>query len=202
METALDNYQIPLAVGRKDKEWFIGNDAKRLDVLKQGFVAEDLYQRAIRQEKIELGEDTYEAIWLLAKFVEVSLRSFEDIQQIVFTVPKLTVDIGRILKGIGQRAGIRKNHIYVQDYKESFCNYMLYQPKELWQYEAALFHCDRHEVKAFMLRKLRTGFGKGKDTFVTVDEVASAQMKELAAVYPVLNVDRAKDADVCFKQFV
>ena len=27
-------------------------------------------------------------------------------------------------------------------------------------------------------------------------------MKELAAVYPVLNVDRAKDADVCFKQFV
>ena len=32
--------------------------------------------------------------------------------------------------------------------------------------------------------------------------MASAQMKELAAVYPVLNVDRAKDADVCFKQFV
>ena len=44
--------------------------------------------------------------------------------------------------------------------------------------------------------------GKGADTFVTVDEVASAQMKELAAVYPVLNVDRAKAADNRFKQFV
>ena len=202
METTLDNYQIPLAVGKKEKEWVIGNDAKRLDVLKQGYVAEDLYRRVIRQEKIELGEETFEAIWLLAKFVEISLKGFEDIQQIVFTVPRLTLDIGRILKGIGQRAGVKKSRIYVQDYKESFCNYMLYQPKELWQYEAALFHCDRHEVKAYMLRKLRTGFGKGKDTFVTVDEVASAQMKELAAVYPVLNVDRAKDADVCFKQFV
>ena len=64
METTLDNYQIPLAVGKKEKEWVIGNDAKRLDVLKQGYVAEDLYRRAIRQEKIELGEETFEAIWL------------------------------------------------------------------------------------------------------------------------------------------
>ena len=202
METTLDNYQIPLAVGKKDKEWVIGNDARRLSVANQGEVAEDLYCRAMRQERIELGEETYEAIWLLAKFVEISLKNFEEIDQIVFTVPRLSVDIGKILKGIGQRAGASKNHIYVQDYKESFCNYMLYQPKELWQYEAALFHCDRHEVKAYMLRKIRTGFGKGKDSFITVDEVASAQMKELEAVYPVLNVDRAKDADVCFKQFV
>ena len=53
-----------------------------------------------------------------------------------------------------------------------------------------------------MLRKLRTGYGKGRDAFITVDEVASAQMEELAAVYPVLNVDRAKEADLQFKQFV
>ena len=202
METTLDNYQIPLVIGKKEGHWVIGNDAKRLDVIRQGNAAGDLYRRVLRQEKVELGDETYEAIWLLAKFVEISLKNFEDIKQIVFTVPRLTVDIGRIIKGIGRRAGLQKNGIYVQDYKESFCNYMLYQPKELWQYEAALFHCDRREVKAYMLRKLRTGFGKGKDTFVTVDEVASAQMQELAAVYPVLNVDRAKDADVCFKQFI
>ena len=202
METTLDNYQIPLVIGKKEGHWVIGNDAKRLDVIRQGNATGDLYRRVLKQEKIELGDETYEAIWLLSKFVEISLKRFEDIEQIVFTVPRLTVDIGRILKGIGRRAGLKKNSIYVQDYKESFCNYMLYQPKELWQYEAALFHCDRHEVKAYMLRKLRTGFGKGKDTFVTVDEVASAQMQELAAVYPVLNVDRAKDADVCFKQFI
>lgn len=202
METTLDNYQIPLVIGKKEMEWLIGSDAKHLEVSKQGSIAEDLYRKAIRQERIVLGEETLEAIWLLAKFVEVSLKGFEEISEIVFTVPELTVDIVRILKGIGQRAGIKKGHIYIQDYKESFCNYMLYQPKELWQYEAALFHCDRHEVKAFMLRKIRTGFGKGKDTFITVDEVASAQMEELSAVYPVLNVDRAKDADVCFKQFV
>ncbi len=202
METTHDNYQIPLAVGKKEETWVIGNEAKRLDAVRKGEAIEDLYQKALHGEKVVLCGETYEAIRLLAKFVEVSLQSFSKIRQLVFTVPELNMDISRMLKGIGQRAGVSKQNIYVQDYKESFCNYMLYQPKELWQYEAALFHCDRHEVKAFMLRKLRTGFGKGTDTFVTVDEVASAKMKELSSVYPVLNVDRAKDADVCFKQFV
>lgn len=154
-----------------------------------------LYEKAIGQA----GGDGVRA---LADFVEKALERFDDIEKLVFTVPRLNIDIVRMLKGIGQRIGVDKRHIYVQDYKESFCHYMLFQPKELWQYEAALFHCDRHEVKAYMLRKIRTGYGKGRDTFITVDEVANAQMEELAAVYPVLNVDRARDADVRFKQFV
>ena len=155
----------------------------------------NLYMRAIRHESDEI-------VHLLREFIEKSLGRFEGIGQIVFTVPKLNVDIVRMLKGIAKRMGIDKDNVYVQDYKESFFNFMIYQPKELWQYEAALFHCDRHEVKAYMLRKLRTGYGKGRDAFITVDEVASARMEELAAVYPVLNVDRAKEADIQFKQFV
>ncbi len=159
------------------------------------YPVENLYGRTVRQE-------SHEMVRLLKEFVEQTLERFEYIQQLVFTVPELNVDIGRMLRGIGQRVGVPKGNIYVQDYKESFCNYMLYQPKELWQYEAALFHCDRHEVKAYMLRKIRTGFGKGRDAFITVDEVAKAQMEELSAVYPVLNVDRARAADAQFKQFV
>ena len=46
-----------------------------------------------------------------------------------------------------------------------------------------------------MLRRLKPGLGGGKTTFVTVDEVANAHMKELALVYPVLNEDKAKEAD-------
>ncbi len=155
----------------------------------------DFYGKAMQQES---GED----VRALAEFVSKALEKFEPIGELVFTVPKLDIDIVRMLKGVGQRAGADKGHVYVQDYKESFCNYMLYQPKELWQYEAALFHCDRHAVKAYMLRKIRTGVGRGRETFITVDEVANAQMEELSAVYPVLNVDRARDADVRFKQFV
>lgn len=166
------------------------------------YTVPDLYQRALRQEKIEVEGKVYDAVWLLAKFVESTLSRFETVEQLVFTVPEINIDIAKMLKGIGQRIGVSKANIYVQDYKESFFQYMLYQPKELWHYEAALFYCDRKEVRAYMLRKLRTGFGKGTQVFVTVDEVAHAKMKELEAIYPVLNVDRAKDADTRFRQFV
>ena len=202
VETVTDNYQIPLAIALKDGIWYVGNDAKRQKVVKNAMYAENLFERAIKREKVSFGGEQKDAMWLLAKYVELSLNSFEEVSQLVFTVPKITMEIGKMLKSVGQRAGLSKNQVYVQDYKESFCNYMLYQPKELWQYEAALFHCDRYEVKAYMLRKIRTGYGKGQTTFITVDEVAQAQLEELSAVYPVLNVDRAKDADVQFKQFV
>lgn len=159
------------------------------------YAVSGLYERAVRRE-------SEEAVHLLKTCIETALEKFDEIGQLVFTVPQLDMDIVRMLKGIGQRIGVQKQDIYVQDYKESFCNYMLYQPKELWQYEAALFHCDRHEVKAYMLRKIQAGYGRGRDIFITVDEVANAQMKELAAVYPVLNVDRAREADVRFEQFI
>lgn len=202
METAADNYQIPLVIGKQGETWFFGNDARYLAAQKKGYTADDLFRKSLLREKVILGKQTYEAVLLLAKFVELSLAKFQAIGQLVFTVPHMSVDIGKILKGIGQRVGVPKSCIYVQDYKESFCNYMFFQPKELWQYEAALFYCDRNEVRAYMLRRLRTGFGKGSDTFVTVDEVASEKMKELAEVCPVLNVDRAKEADKRFQKFV
>lgn len=155
----------------------------------------DLYSGAMEQT-------SGEKVRTFAEFLETILHRFASIGELVFTVPVINIDIVRMLKGVGRHAGVEKEHIYVQEYRESFCNYMLYQPKELWQYEAALFQCDRHEVKAYMLRKIRTGFGKGRDAFITVDEVANARMEELSAVYPVLNVDRARDADARFKQFV
>ncbi|MEE1314745.1 MAG: DUF5716 family protein [Faecalimonas sp.] len=200
METTQDHYQIPLIIGKKDGKWLLGAEARRL--FEEGLAVEDLYNKSLKREKLRLGEESYEAIWLLAKFVELSLKGFSNIEQLVFTVPHADMDIVKVLKSIGSRAGVSKQGISVQDYKESFCNYMLYQPKELWQYEAALFHCDRHEVKAYMLRKIHAGSGKGRDAFVTVDEVAHAQMQELEMIYPVLNVDRAKDADAAFRQFI
>ena len=152
-------------------------------------------------QKLNSGEK-YDSVWLLAKFVSLSLEQFKDIKTITFTSPKTDVDMSKMMKAIGRNLGISKENIHVQDYKESFCYYMFYQPKELWQYESALFYCDRNEIRAYMLRRMKTVIGRGNDLFVTEDEVARAQMKELAAIYPVLNVDKAKDADDRFRQHV
>ena len=39
------------------------------------------------------------------------------------------MDMAKMLKGIGQHIGVDKEIINVQDYKESFCQYMIFQPK-------------------------------------------------------------------------
>lgn len=79
---------------------------------------------------------------------------------------------------------------------------MMFQPKELWQYESALFYCDDQRIKAYMLRKLNVGAGHVSGTFVTVDEVANAHMKELEALYPIISEEKAKDADESFKAMI
>lgn len=86
-------------------------------------------------------------MWLLAKFIELSLQSFPKINGIVFSVPELTEELAQMLRGIAVRMNIDKRHIFIQDYKESFCNYLFYQPKELWQYEAALFAVTEMRLK-------------------------------------------------------
>lgn len=202
LEVAVDNYQIPLVLGYYKDQWVYGKEATRLGVVSEGHTVSNLYQRAVRQEKVKVGGKTHDAVWLFAKFIQLALEKFRHIEHLTFSVPHTDIDISKMLKGVGQFIGVSKECVYVQDYKESFCHYMFYQPKELWQYESALFYCDRNEIRAYMLKRLRTITGRGNELFVSVDEVASAQMKELAAIYPVLNVDKAKDADDRFKAFI
>ena len=75
------------------------------------------------------------------------MEKFDQIDYLTFTSPYTNEDMSKLLKGIAKNLGISKDKVYVQDYKESFCQYMFYQPKELWQYESALFFCDEQNVQ-------------------------------------------------------
>lgn len=202
LETAVENYQIPLILGYYNEHWVYGKEAKRLAEVQEENTISDLYVRAVRREKVEFAGKTRDAVWLLAKYIELTLEGFPEIEYITFSVADTNIDMSKMLKGIGRHIGVPKERVSVQDYKESFCQYMFYQPKELWQYESALFYCDAQQIRAFMLRKLNVAGNRGPGMFVTVDEVANAHMKELAAIYPVLNVDKARDADEQFKAFI
>ena len=200
LEVATDKYQIPLMLAWDGQNWKFGREAKKMSVVGKGYIVDDLWNRACKHESVQVDNKEYEAVWLLAKFVELVLKPFENIKYLAFTMEDITEDTRNLLKSIGANFGVPKENILIQDYKESFCHYMFYQPKELWQYEAALFCCDKERVEAYMLRKLNTA--NRKELFVAVEKVAEAQMEELASVYPVLNVDKAKYADERFKKFI
>ena len=202
LETETDNYQIPLMLGYYKEKWVYGKEAKRLAALQEGITVTDIFEKAVRQEKVKVGSRKRDGVWLLAKFIKLTLEEYDEISFLTFSVPYTNIDMSKMLKGIGHYLGIPKERVCVQDYKESFCQYMFYQPKELWQYESALFYCDAKEIRAYMLRRLNAIGVKERELFVTVEEVANAQMRELAAIYPILNKDQAKDADDRFKTFI
>lgn len=202
LEVSSGNYQIPLALGYCDDEWIYGKSAQLLAKMDGENIVTDLFEKAMRRERVVLAGKKYDGVWLLAKFVALTLGKFEGIRAITFTSPRTDVDMSKMMKAIGKNLGLSKENIHVQDYKESFCYYMFYQPKELWQYESALFYCDEHKIHANMLKKLHVTNIKGKEMFVTVDEVASANIQELKALSTIMNEEKAKTADERFQAFI
>lgn len=200
METAAGSTQIPMVLGYFRDRWVYGREAKRLSIAGSGNTASNLLHKAAYQEKATIAGKTYDGVWLLAKFIRLTLERFGEIEFLTFSTPRTDIDMSRLLKGIGRHLDIDRERICVQDYKESFCQYMFYQPKELWQYESALFYCDDQKIQAYMLRKLNAA--RGRELFVTVDEVANAHIRELEALTPVLNMEKARDADESFTAFI
>lgn len=196
-----DNHQIPLAMNYYKGEWTYGKNAVRMGSVKGSVLLEELFEKALKKERVEIEGQEYEYVWILAEFIQQSLSAFEQIACIVFTVPEMNEDVRYLFKGIGQRLGILKENIHVQDYRESFCHYMFHQPKELWQYESALFYCDKDVICAYMLRELKKG-NKDRECFVTVEKIAEAHMSELEQVHPVLSIEKARAADEHFRRFI
>ena len=155
-----ENNQIPLVMNYYKETWTYGRQARRMSTVRDSISVEGIWECALGNRKIEVDGQEYEGVQLLADFVKYTLNGFEEIESITFTVPEKNEDIRVLLKGIGQKLGVAKENIYVQDYKESFCHYMFNQPKELWQYEAALFYCDEDVIRAYMLRELKNSSEK------------------------------------------
>lgn len=201
-EASPESFQIPLVIATKNEEWEIGIAAKRMEILHEAKLVGELLAKSISRDKIILEHTNYEAVWLLSKFVNMSLKPFENIEAIVFTVPQINEIIAKILKGVAMHMGVKEDNIYIQDYRESFCNYIFYQPKELWQYDAALFYCDKTAVKASMLQKIESHESYSNKTFVRVSDVAKAEQAVMGTIYPLLHGEKAREADEQFKIFV
>ena len=55
MGAAADNFQIPLILGYYRERWVFGMEAKRLASLQEGTMVNDLFEKAVRREKVKIG---------------------------------------------------------------------------------------------------------------------------------------------------
>lgn len=192
-------YDIPMALYKKKgvNQWLVGKDALRMEKEQEateGYPVEGLLELACRGESIRLGEEEFEPVALLTLFVRRSLALLgiivppESIEGLMFTTETLDERTVSVLLQVAANLRLKTDQIFFQSYRESFCEYMLHQPEELWQYEAVL--CDYNNKRLRMYTFMCNRKTIPKVVFVDMQE--HEEMKRLPesdGVWPAAGLD-------------
>ena len=169
--------ELPLLIARRENstEWITGMEARRIDAIDGGVVVRDLLRRSLAKEYIQDGDEKISVVSLLTTFIEQSMQRIylPDLEEyetyLIFTIPEISEDAITLMKSVASRLGFSRKRVFVQDYKESFYDYIVRQPRELWNYEVALFGFEEDSMYAFRL--VKEPFSKGrKSELVSVRE--------------------------------
>lgn len=141
-------YNIPtmLCKRRGMAQWLFGREAWRFaqDNPEEAIVVDNLVELAVAGEQVLIDEESYEPVALLTLFVKRSLGLLSMVSAperiVAMMITSRELD-GRLIEVLNQTVtglGLGYTRVYYQSYAESFYDYMLYQPRELWLYQTVL----------------------------------------------------------------
>lgn len=139
-------YRIPTAICKRKLtgQWCFGEEATRLAKRGEGFYVDNLLNRALQQEAVQLDKE-YQAedlfLVFLRKVLRIALpaRGTEAVTKCVFSLEKVTEELTGLFQKLAPRLGLGKEQLVIQDNRESFYAYAVCQKPELWQYDVMLF---------------------------------------------------------------
>ncbi len=129
----------------KTREWHYGIEAEFFAEKKNGILLDQIYDLCADGNSVSLEEDQYSGGELLAIFLKLALTMVgvtepaRQVDGIMITVPALTRPFVQAIRQAYDKLGIARGRAYLQDYKESFYTYTLYQKQELWSRKVGLF---------------------------------------------------------------
>lgn len=142
-------YNIPTVLCKRQGtgQWFFGREALRFsqDDPASSIMVERLVELALAGEQVLIDGETYDSVALLTLFMKRSLGLLslvsapERIVAMMITCRKLDGALIEVLNQAVTGLGLGYTRVYYQSYAESFYDYMLYQPRDLWAYQTVLF---------------------------------------------------------------
>lgn len=158
-------YHIPTLLARRKNigMWYYGEEAKKMAKTTEVICIDSLLRRAVSNEIISVGGESYEAVDLLALFLRKvmdlpqKLGNYSRIERLVITVERLTRENMEMFWKVAARLEYSPEHFMVVDHKESFYYFALSQQEQLWLHDVFLFACERDLIYFYDLkRNLRT----------------------------------------------
>lgn len=177
-----EQYNIPLVLCKRKEvnQWFYGKEALKFAEEEDGIKVERLLALARKGEKVEVGGEGFDPVALLTLFVRRSLSLFhltaspDDIEALMFTVDDLDKRMVEVLAQVAANLSLRTERIFFQSHTESFYDYTLQQPEELWAYDVLLCDYDYRKMKVYE-------FSLNRRTTPKVIFIEQTEYEEMAA---------------------
>ena len=135
-----ETYAVPFLLCKKYQvnQWSYGEAARADKIAGKGTVPEHLLEKALKGEKVLLEGEAYDGTELVLLFVKKTLELLwqkirkEQAVAFMFTVERLDKDMVKLLNRIVLEIGEMGRDVYYQSHQESFYQYVIHQPQEIW----------------------------------------------------------------------
>ncbi len=149
---------IPTVLFKRSEvnQWFAGNEAVRYKD-REGYYVDRLISKARAGEDVKVGEESFRPSALLALFMKRTLAlvnnvtPLQNVSCFMITVDVLDKQLVLMLSEAVSSLGLKTKEIYFQSHMESFYNYVLFQPHELWNRDVLLYDSTGEHLKAFRM---------------------------------------------------
>ena len=154
-------YNIPLCLFKRNKvnQWVLGKEALFLAEQEKGQLLENLLWSALETDDVQVEEEVFETIALLALFIKRSLMMpgkecrLDKVVGIMFTLPALTEKTVLLMQRLIVLLNIPNCRVLFQSREESIYHYMIHQPKELWKKDVLMYDSCCEEIKCYRFRR-------------------------------------------------
>ncbi len=160
-----DNYCIPLALAKRHGigQWFFGEDAKKKAAVHEAELVENLWDKALSQNKVLLDQQMYQGEELLFIYLNRLLVMAQQmysslaLAKLVIALPQVTMEAVELLTGVTSRLGIRSKDLIVVDHRETFYYYVLKQDSRVFLHDVMLYDYSGTKLHNCLLkRNIRT----------------------------------------------
>lgn len=154
------SYRIPTVLFKRKEvnQWFAGKEAvKNKESEMEGFFVEGLLKKAMTQDEIWVGEESFRPSALIALFMKRTLAlvsmvaPLNKIVSFTVTVDNLDSKMIEILTEAVASLGLKTENIFFQSHMESFYYYTIYQPIELWKHDVLLLDFSGEHLKSYRM---------------------------------------------------
>ncbi len=139
-------FRIPTVLCKRVgvNQWFYGQEAIRYTQENEGILIKNLLKYALDGEPLQIDGKSLNPIALLALFMKRSLAmlsqvsSMGKIAAMMITCEEMNQKMLDVLNQVVANLGLKTDKIFFQSHTESFYNYMIRQPEELWRMQTLL----------------------------------------------------------------